>query len=343
MKTIKKIGTHSGIFHADDATALMMLVNYTKEFKGSEIYRSRDKKFLDAMDLVVDVGGVYDPKINRYDHHQKGFEETFNENFKTKLSGSGLIYKHFGKEIIKNSLEEIFENDLALKKYKIDLKQDELDILYVELYQKFFECLDGVDNGIERYPKDVKPNYRLNHTSLVDRVSSLNPSWWEDSTEDILVLFKRAMKLTQIDFLRSLTFSFAVNFISKAIVQKAFDKRLETDESGEIVYLEKACFWKESVFKIEEQMNLVGKIKYVLFQSRSDNSFRVQCVPVELGSFSNRWSLKKEWRGLDLDNLRKVSNIEDIVFCHHSGFIGGARSFKSALNMAVISLNEKNN
>lgn len=343
MKIIKKIGTHSGIFHADDATALMMLINYTKEYKNSEIHRSRDKNFLNKMDLVVDVGGIYDPKLQRFDHHQKGFEETFNENFKTKLSGSGLIFKHFGKEVLKNALEEIFQNNTSLKKYKIDLKEKELEILHLEMYEKFFECIDGIDNGIERYPKDIKPNYRSNSTSLGHRVSALNPSWWEDSEEDILVLFRKAMKLTQIDFLRALTVSFAVNFISKAIVQSAFDKRFEVFESGEVIFLEKACFWKQAVFKIEEEMGLVGKIKYVLFQSKSDNSFRVQCVPIELGSFTNRWSLKKEWRGLDMENLKEISHIDDVVFCHHSGFIGGARSFKSALTMAVISLNEKEN
>lgn len=31
---------------------------------------------LDTCDIVVDVGGVYNPKTNRFDHHQRGFEET---------------------------------------------------------------------------------------------------------------------------------------------------------------------------------------------------------------------------------------------------------------------------
>lgn len=26
--------------------------------------------------MVVDVGGVYNPKIHRYDHHQKSFTDT---------------------------------------------------------------------------------------------------------------------------------------------------------------------------------------------------------------------------------------------------------------------------
>jgi uncharacterized UPF0160 family protein len=60
MKNVKKIGTHSGVFHADDVTALMMLCFYTKEYKGAEIVRTRDLELLKQMDLVVDVGGEYD-------------------------------------------------------------------------------------------------------------------------------------------------------------------------------------------------------------------------------------------------------------------------------------------
>ena len=39
--------------------------------------------------------------------------------------------------------------------------------------------------------------------------------------------------------------------------------------------------------------------------------------------------------------MKEVSKIDDIIFCHHSGFIGGALSYESALEMARRSL--KNN
>lgn len=45
-------------------------------------------------DVVVDVGGVYDPATQRYDHHQRGFTEVFGGKFDTKLSSAGLVYKY---------------------------------------------------------------------------------------------------------------------------------------------------------------------------------------------------------------------------------------------------------
>lgn len=50
-------------------------------------------KVLESLDAVLDVGGVYDPSRDRYDHHQKGFDEIFGHGFSTKLSSAGLVYK----------------------------------------------------------------------------------------------------------------------------------------------------------------------------------------------------------------------------------------------------------
>jgi uncharacterized UPF0160 family protein len=48
---------------------------------------------LDTLDAVLDVGGVYDPERDRYDHHQRAFSEVFGHGFTTKLSSAGLVYK----------------------------------------------------------------------------------------------------------------------------------------------------------------------------------------------------------------------------------------------------------
>lgn len=70
-----KIGTHSGVFHCDDALACFMLKCLPK-FKDAEIIRTRDESLLKDCDVVVDVGGVYDAATQRFDHHQRGFTET---------------------------------------------------------------------------------------------------------------------------------------------------------------------------------------------------------------------------------------------------------------------------
>lgn len=81
-------------------------------------------------------GGVYNPLIHRYDHHQNTFTETLSEDFKTKLSSAGLIYKHFGHEIIQNALEECLVGiKLNIKAPHVDEKVN--DLIYIKIYDNF--------------------------------------------------------------------------------------------------------------------------------------------------------------------------------------------------------------
>ena len=93
-------------------------------FADAQIIRSRDQSVIDQASIVVDVGAVYDPEKLRFDHHQRGFEETFSPDHTVKLSSAGLIYKHFGKEIIAS-------------RYKLDSSEEKLNVLYNKMYNDF--------------------------------------------------------------------------------------------------------------------------------------------------------------------------------------------------------------
>ena len=55
-----KIGTHSGSFHCDEALGCFLL-RQTSTYKDAEIVRTRDESVLSELDIVIDVGGNYDP------------------------------------------------------------------------------------------------------------------------------------------------------------------------------------------------------------------------------------------------------------------------------------------
>ena len=107
-----KIGTHNGKFHCDEVVACMMLTRFTKEFKDGVIRRTRDLEVLNEQDIVVDVGGVYDHSKKRYDHHQKEFTipyPTKNNNVPIRMSSAGLVYLHYGREVISNCVEQLID------------------------------------------------------------------------------------------------------------------------------------------------------------------------------------------------------------------------------------------
>ncbi|XVE58142.1 hypothetical protein DITRI_Ditri04bG0146500 [Diplodiscus trichospermus] len=62
--TSKRVGTHNGSFHCDEALGCFM-IRLTDKFSNSEIVRTRDPKVLEGLDAVLDVGGVYDPSNDR--------------------------------------------------------------------------------------------------------------------------------------------------------------------------------------------------------------------------------------------------------------------------------------
>ncbi|CAG2120178.1 unnamed protein product, partial [Medioppia subpectinata] len=70
-----RVGTHDGIFHCDEILACFLLKQLS-QYSNAQIIRTRDESVLKELDVVVDVGGVYDANRHRYDHHQRDFTHT---------------------------------------------------------------------------------------------------------------------------------------------------------------------------------------------------------------------------------------------------------------------------
>lgn len=91
-----KIVTHSGSFHADDVFAVATLSLFLKN-KQFEIIRTRDPKIIEIGDYVIDVGGIYEPVRNRFDHHQTGGAGVRNNSI--PFASFGLVWKAYGERV----------------------------------------------------------------------------------------------------------------------------------------------------------------------------------------------------------------------------------------------------
>lgn len=78
----RSLGTHDGTFHADEVTACGLLLAFGL-IDRDKIVRSRDLAKLEKCEYVCDVGGVYNPREKRFDHHQV--------NYKGEMSSAGMI------------------------------------------------------------------------------------------------------------------------------------------------------------------------------------------------------------------------------------------------------------
>jgi uncharacterized UPF0160 family protein len=303
-----------------------------------EIIRTRDESALANMDIVVDVGGVYDPAHHRYDHHQPTFLDRFSPRFHTLLSSAGLVYKHFAKEIIANSLPHGNE-------------QEDVELLFEKLYEVFVEPFDAHDNGISAYPPNLQPRFHR-PWDIFAQVNALNPAW-NETTDDVDDRFGRAVELVKSNFLTVLNYYCNSWLPGRAAVRKNLipmavlftDEPLDPILSRQVLILSSYAPWSEFIHELEEEQNEPGRFKYVIFPESGTTSaaWRIAAVPVSKDSFESRLALPESWRGLrdaQLDEAINCSTEKGAIFVHRSGFIGGHRTQKGALKMSILALKQ---
>ena len=189
------------------------------------------------------------------------------------------------------------------------------------------EVADSVDSGLVSvidaidcgFTKGVATGISLSHT-----ISMFNPTWQEEGDFDSA--FNEAVSFASRILARFIaTANGGLN--AKAIVAKA----IEDAQDPRVIVLEKYTPWKRTVHTLSDVA------LYVVYPSQT-GQWRIQTVPVELGSFEDRKSLPKPWAGLNGKELQDVTGINDAMFCHNGLFIAGTESFSSVMKMASLAI-----
>jgi len=206
----KTIATHNGNFHADDVFSVAALKYIFPSF---ELIRTRDLAQIAKADIVLDVGGEYDPETNRFDHHQRGGAGERANGI--PYSSFGLIWQQYGLEICQGNQDLANAVDRGLVS-----EIDAVDCGHVE----------GVAQGI----------------SLSQTIGLFNPTWQEDRHVDDC--FDEAVEFASRVLAR---FIAAANggVDAKAIVAKAIDDA----EDPRVIVLEKYTPWKKTVLALSEE------------------------------------------------------------------------------------------
>lgn len=101
----RSFGTHDGTFHADELSACALLLVFDL-IDRDLIVRTRDPHMLDKCEFVCDVGGVYDPSIKRFDHHQLDYEGP--------LASAGMIWRWLRDEGVVDGDLYDYVNDMII-------------------------------------------------------------------------------------------------------------------------------------------------------------------------------------------------------------------------------------
>lgn len=255
---------------------------------------------------------------------------------------------HFGKAII-------------AQQTAWPLDHDNVSVLYEKLYTDFVEAFDANDNGISAFDPaaldsaGLQSRFKDGAITLPSVVGDMNHNK-PGETLDEDGLFARASGFIGDIFVQKLHLANSAWLPARTTVGHAYAARNDVHPSGRIMVLPQAGTpWKEHLYNAEKAAAVgaddAHQVYYVLYPENAtpEAKWRVQCVPVEEGSFESRKPLPEAWRGVRDEELDGVMNAEaeksgkekmppGAVFVHASGFIGGHKSREGAMGMAVRGL-----
>lgn len=283
----KLVITHSGSFHPDDvfatATLTIFLESHNQEW---QIIRTRDSKIIETGNYVLDVGGIYNPEENKFDHHQFGGAGTRVNG--APLASFGLVWKKFGPLI---THDENIAN-------RID--------------DKLVSPIDCLDNGVGNlHPiiSNVLP-YTIGHF-----IRNLNQNWLDGFDEkDEIQKFNKAVTIAK-DIIKSEIRNTESMVKSEKIIDELYAKT--TDKRYLII--DKNYPWNLYVQKFPELL-------FVIEPSKRGENFELEAVKTNKTGFENRKNLPKEWAGLRDRDLQEITGVKDAIFCHNMRFFAVAKS-----------------
>ena len=303
------IATHNGSFHADDVFGVAVLQML---FPNNTVIRTRDQAKIVAANFAVDVGGVWDAELGRFDHHQKGFVGARDNG--VVYASAGLVWAAYG------------EHCLRLGIHRRHISESDIQRVTREIDEELVQHLDRADTGVSMGAPGL--------FGLSALLSQFNPTWLEESC--LSVDEREALKLARfnqaVEFTESLLSRIIADKVSEAAAANLILNSRRPFDGRVLLLGGSGMPWHRVV--IDE----MPEVLFVVYPDSSDTQYQVRTVPVEHETFVARADLPYAWAGLRDAELAKVTGVADAAFCHNGCFIAGAYSLDGALRLAELAL-----
>lgn len=300
IKIVKNIDeanciTHGGTFHSDDVFATVFLDRL-----------NNDVRVIRVMEAAEEVDGkiTYDVGRGRYDHHQFGGNGERENGI--KYASIGLLWKEFGKDLLKK------------------MNVENIEYVWNKMDEKLISYIDANDNG-----QTEKVNQKCEIVELAHIISDFNRNWDEDIDQD--ERFLEATKLAEYVFDNRLK-----SIIAKSKALKKVENAIELSEN-KVLILDEYMPWKEILLNSTNEK--AKEILYVVMPSNR-GGYSVNAVPVSEGSFENRKSFPENWGGKQNEELANITGVKTARFCHNARFLCTADEKEDAILLARKAVEE---
>jgi uncharacterized UPF0160 family protein len=283
--------THSGLFHADEvfAFAILKFANIC-----DKVVRLKDIYNIPKDGIIVDIGREYDG-VKKFDHHHC----LILRDDESCYASAGLIWKHFGKDAIRNSTQ---------------IKSTEIvDFVHAKVEQKIIISLDSHDADAEFECVGKNRVGEVDIFTLSNVISSFNSF---DIKNDVCQndCFEKAAELATSVLISQIHSAY---FLSQAMYE--FDEISNFRKNGLVIVLDKFVDWKEIVCE---------KYPTALFvispSAHPGSPFSMIAVPIA----ANSRKLKK--------TIHRPTWF--LGFVHQAKWIAGGKSVDELLDLAEFNL-----
>lgn len=175
--------------------------------------------------------------------------------------------------------------------------------------ESFIQPIDKADNTGEE-----------NMISLL--ISDKKPTWQEENVQ-MEEAFWEAVKLAK-DILEG---RFRQIKAERAAYEIAYQQASRCKDG--ILYLERVVPWKAAVKELD--------IVYVIYPSIR-GGYNIQAVPDKEDKNQLKRPFPESWRGKAPQELQRLTGIEDLTFCHISGFLSAAGTLEGAYKAARLAM-----
>lgn len=344
------IGVHDGPMHSDEVFAVAAL----SMIMDVDIVRTRDPEILKTCDMRVDVGDNYNHQTKDYDHHMQWFNVRHQRPFKKYVdgkpkefpdgplrSGFGLIWLHYGKDIIMKVLTEIYTPE----QYCTFEESDFLD-LFEAIDNGIVAYIDACDNGEQKkFLLNVSP---FRNSDITKIVAIFNPTiqeqrcWVDANTSEANYhrQFMAAMNIAKLLLRREIASQSELLYFRRPFMKLI----AEMPQNEEILVLDQYIPWSYAYGRAGSATNGVEMIVYPAANGNwmcqtpyyyfKRDSQKYPAVMKDGSPRQYKHQAPVEICALRDQALCEATGIADLSFVHKGGHLGVAKTKEAAIALA---------
>lgn len=186
------------------------------------------------------------------------------------------------------------------------------------LWREFGESLVGAEEAARFDEKFIQPLDEDDNTGCGNQLARVigrwNPNW--DSTEPVDVCFKQAVtvagEILQKEFSSILSIQRAQGLVEQALA----------NSTDNIVILPQFAPWKNVLIPSDAQ--------FVAYPSQR-GGFSAQVIPLDFDTSVPKCNFPEEWAGKSAAELKDISGVETLSFCHNNRFLISADTLEDVI------------